>query len=81
MEASMGCGCNKKGVVRRTPSVRSSSAPQAVKGGASAGPTPIELRAMGLQKSQSLTDSRAADSQRRRVEKLRRDAIKKKLGH
>ncbi len=73
------CGCNKKGVVRRTPAVRV-GAPKSVQGGVSAGPTPIELRALGLQKAVSLTDSRTADSQRRRIEKLRRDIIKKKFG-
>jgi hypothetical protein len=76
------CGCGKKGVVRRAPTlgragVSPSIGPKSI---ASAGPTPGELRALGLQKSVSLTDSRSMDAQRRRVEKLRRDAIKNKLG-
>lgn len=81
----MGCGCGKKGVVRRTPTatragVSPSIGPKSFTGGSAAGPTPGELRALGIQKSVSLTDSRSMDAQRRRVEKLRRDAIKKKLG-
>jgi len=79
------CGCGKKGVVRRAPSfgragVSPSIGPKSIVGGSAAGPTPGELRALGIQKSVSLTDSRSMDSQRRRVEKLRRDAIKRKLG-
>jgi len=78
------CGCGKKGVVRRTSIGRAgispSVGPKSIVGGSAAGPTPGELRALGIQKSVSLADSRSMDSQRRRVEKLRRDAIKRKLG-
>lgn len=76
----MGCGCGggKKGA-RRVPSVRVNGGPRSIVGGTAAGPTPSELRALGMQKAVSLTDSRAADSQRRRIEKLRREAIRKKL--
>lgn len=73
----MGCGCGKKGVVHRTPSLgRPSVGPRSVR---SAGPTPTELRTLGLQNAVSLADSRALDVQRRRIEKLRRDAIKRKF--
>lgn len=77
----MSCGCGKKGIVSR-PSLgrpnlsRPSVGPKSVR---SAGPTPTELRTLGLQNAVSLTDSRALDVQRRRIEKLRRDAIKKKF--
>ncbi len=76
----MGCGCGKKGVVRRTPALRATVGPKSIKGGTAAGPSPGELRALGLQKAVSLTESRQMDAQRRRVEKLRRDAIRRKLG-
>jgi hypothetical protein len=73
----MSCGCGKKGVVRRTPSLgRPSVGPKSVR---SAGPTPLELRTIGLQNAVSLTDSRTMDAQRRRIEKLRRDAIKRRF--
>lgn len=76
----MGCGCGKRGIVRRTPTMRASVGPKSISGGTAAGPSPAELRALGAQNAMSLTESRAMDSQRRRVEKLRRDAIRRKLG-
>lgn len=69
----MSCGCGKKGVVRRTPMLRATVGPKSIK---SAGATPLELRALGLQQAVSLSDSRSLDAQRRRIEKLRRDAIR-----
>ena len=74
------CGCGKKGVTRRAPTLRPSIGPRSVSGGVAAGPTPIELRALGMQNAQSLTESRNVDVERRRIEKLRRDAIKRKFG-
>lgn len=74
------CGCGKKGVTRRAPTLRASVGPRSVKGGAAAAATPLELRTLGLQNAQSLTESRNVDVQRRRIEKLRRDAIKRKFG-
>lgn len=80
----MGCGCGKKSVTRRSSTLGRSAispsvGPKSITGGSAAGPTPGELRALGLQKAVSLSDSRSMDSQRRRVEKLRREAIKRKF--
>ena len=74
------CGCGKKGVTRRAPSLRASVGPRSVSGGVAAGPTPLELRTLGLQSAQSMTESKIINSERRRIEKLRRDAIKRKFG-
>ena len=71
----MGCGCGKKGVVaKRFPTMRPTVGPKSVPTNA---PTPTELRTIGLQKAVSLTESRTMDAQRRRIETLRREAIKK----
>lgn len=76
----MGCGCNKKSSLPRRPSFRPSVGPKAITGGLAAGANnPVQLRALGLQKATSITDVRKMDEQRRRIEKLRREAIKKKL--
>lgn len=48
-------------------------------GGTAAGPSPAEIRALGLQNSNSVSESRRMDDHRRRIEKLRRDAIKRRL--
>ena len=71
----MGCGCNKKGVTgKRLPNLRPTIGPRSIPTNA---PTPTELRAIGLQKAVSLADSRTMDAQRRRIEQLRREAIKR----
>lgn len=75
----MSCGCGKKNIVRRTPSLKPTVGPKSIVGGTAAGPTPTELRTLGLQNAVSLADSRTMDAQRRRIEKLRRDAIKRKF--
>jgi hypothetical protein len=75
----MGCGCNKKGNgVRRA--IVKPIGPRPVQGGAAAGPNPTEIRALGLQKNLALGETRQMDDQRRRIEKLRRDAIRRHLG-
>lgn len=74
----MGCGCGKKGVVRKTPSLRASVGPKSIARG-TVGPTPSDLRTLNMQNVVSNSDSKTMDAQRRRIEKLRRDAIKKKL--
>ena len=72
------CGCKGRGsssARRRT--IRPSAGPTSVQ---SAGATPEQLRALGIQSAQSLTESKKLDSNRRRVEKLRRQAIRRRLG-
>jgi hypothetical protein len=75
----MGCNCGKKGPVRRMPAFRpitNASKPKAVPFST---PSPAQLRALGMQTSTNLAESRQMDANRRRVEKLRRAAIKNKL--
>lgn len=82
----MGCGCGggKRGVRRRTvnglprtvtPII---SVQGSVQGGISAGATPEQLRALGLQTNTTATPQRL-DADKRRVEKLRREAVRKAL--
>lgn len=74
----MGCGCGKGGSRRRrtiAPSinslaVRNSGAP----------PTTAEVRALGLQQSVSINETRRLDDQKRLIERKRRDAIRRRLG-
>lgn len=74
----MGCGCGgKRKSSRRTPTVTASISKGTQK--TSAGPTPAELRALGTQTASSFTESRQMDAQRRRIEKLRRAAIRSRL--
>lgn len=71
----MACGCGRKSSPSRTQALRPSvgSRPQKTVSTAS-------LRALGLQQqSVSLTEARQMDTQRRRIEKLKRDAIRKSL--
>lgn len=42
-------------------------------------PSPAEVSALNLQGAMSVNENRRLDEHRRRIEKLRRDAIKKKL--
>ena len=79
----MGCNCGggRRGAPRNfmkkvlAPSV----GPQSVQGGKAAGPSPVQLRALGLQKAISLTENRRLDENRRQLEKKRRDAIRRRL--
>jgi hypothetical protein len=77
----MGCGCGKKSSPARRGSItfRPSVGPRSIQGGSAAGPTPAELRAMGMQQSVSVGEHRRMDEQRLKAEKLRREAIKKRL--
>jgi hypothetical protein len=74
------CGCNKRrgstSVRRRT--FRPSVGPRSL--GVQNGATPDQLRAQGLLTAQSVGQSKRMDSNRRKVEKLRRDAIRRRLG-
>lgn len=75
----MGCGCGKKSSPARRLTLRPSVGPRSIQGGVAAGPTPSELRALGMQQSVSVGESRRMDDQRLKAEKLRREAIKKRL--
>lgn len=73
------CGSGKRNTVGRTKALRPTSGPRSFQGGTAAGPSPATLRALSLQQSTTVNESRQMDEQRRRIEKLRRDAIKKRL--
>ena len=75
----MGCGCGKKSAMPRRRTLRPSIGPRSIQGGTAAGPSPAEVRALGMQSATSLGDARRLDDHRRRIEKLRRDAIKRRL--
>lgn len=75
----MGCGCGKKGIVARRKALRPSVGPRSITGGTAAGASPEEIRALNAQGAVSLGETRRLDDQRLKVEKLRREAIKKKL--
>jgi hypothetical protein len=74
----MGCGCNKGSSSSRG-RYRPALGPRPVQGGLAAGPTPSQVRALGMQKSTSIGETRRMDDQRLRSERIRRDAIKKRL--
>lgn len=83
----MGCGCGKgkRGVRRRTINGRAqnvrpvTSVQGSVQGGVAAGATPEQLRALGLQSNTAPVSPQRLDADRRRVEKLRREAIRRAL--
>lgn len=72
------CGCGKRTSPSRGVTVRPNLGPRPTVSLAS-GATPTQVRALGMQATTSLTTARQMDGQRRRVEKLRRDAIKNSL--
>jgi len=72
----MGCGCNKGSSSSRgryRPAFRAKTS----SGGLASGPTPSQIRALGMQKSTSIGETRRMDDQRLKAERVRRDAIKK----
>jgi hypothetical protein len=74
------CGCGKKSVpVSRVPALRPSVGPRPVVGGVAAGASPATIRALGLQQNTSPKSAMQMDAERRRIEKIRRDAIRAKL--
>jgi hypothetical protein len=75
----MGCGCGKKSSSPRRITLRPTIGPRSIQGGTAAGPSPAEIRALGMQQATSIGESRRMDDQRLRAEKLRREAIKKRL--
>jgi len=84
----MGCGCGggKRGVRRRTingqaRTVQAVAGPVtgSVQGGISAGASPEQLRALGLQTNTAPVSPQRLDADKRRVEKLRREAVRRAL--
>lgn len=75
----MGCGCGKRSSSPRTRTLRPSVGPRSLTGGTAAGPSPAEVRALGLQSATTTNEIRRLDDHRRRIEKLRRDAIRRRL--
>jgi hypothetical protein len=75
----MGCGCGKKSSSPRRRTLRPSVGPQSIQGGSAAGPSPAQIRALGMRQSQGVRENKRMDAQRLQAEKLRRDAIKKRL--
>jgi hypothetical protein len=75
----MGCGCGKRGIMPRRVNLRPTVGPRPIRGGTAAGASPVEIRALGLQQSVSLGETRRMDEQRRKIEKIKRDTIRKKL--
>lgn len=75
----MSCGCGKKSSSPARPSLRPSIGPKALVGGQAAGTNPIEVRQLSLTQNISIGESRRMDDQRQKLEKMRREAIKKRL--
>lgn len=78
----MGCGCGggRRGSLPRRRTLRPSVGPRSIQGQSSAGATPAQIRALGIQQTNGATSPKRLDEERRRVERLRRDAIKRRLG-
>lgn len=78
----MGCGCNKKNAIRQNRAFRPTASVRPIQGGPAAGLTPQQVRALEAQANPAISPKRLEkmDIQRRRIEQLRRNAIKRKLG-
>jgi hypothetical protein len=78
----MGCGCGggRRTGPSRTPALRPASAttPRAVQTGLTSAASPAEIRALGLQQNTTPKSAIRMDAERRRIEKLKRDAIRAK---
>ena len=78
----MGCNCGgRRGTPRqfRRRTLAPSVGPQSIQGGTAAGPSPTQLRALGMKASLSPKQSRRLDEERRALEKVRREAIRRRL--
>lgn len=79
----MGCNCGNGGrrsSMPRRRELRPSVGPRSIVGQSSAGATPAQLRALGIQATTGAAEPKRLDEDRRRIEKLRREAIKRRLG-
>lgn len=73
------CGCNKKSVQNK--SFRPVVGPRPVRGGITAGASPERIRALTAQNTTTgPRQIERMDNQRRRIEQIRRAAIKRKSG-
>jgi len=76
------CGARRSVKSRPVTGLRSVQAQRAAAGlpvGNPGGATPTTIRALGMQNAVSPTEVRRMDEQRRRIERLRREAILKKF--
>ncbi len=73
------CGCNKNSL-RQNRSFRPVTGPRPAQGGVAAGASPAQIRALNAQSATGPRQIERMDSQRRRIEQIRRIAIKRKLG-
>ena len=81
----MGCNCNKRrGSSSSSRRARPTVGPRSVQRNVN-NVTPQQLRALGFQgqedNSQQNLNSRQLDAERKRIEKLRRQAIRRRLGN
>lgn len=75
----MGCGCNKKGLKPTRTALRPTIRLQSAQGGQPPVTNLAEVRALGITQNISPGETRRMDDQRQRLEKMRREAIKKRL--
>lgn len=73
------CGCKKSAPVTRVPTIRPASTPRPLIGGLAAGATPAQIRALGMQANVTPKSAMQLTAERRKIEKIKRDAIKAKL--
>lgn len=75
----MGCNCGsgRRNTVPRTRALRPTSGPRA--NPVSQGASPEQLRALNLSQNTAPSDAKNMDEQRRRIEKLRRQAIRRRF--
>lgn len=78
----MGCGCGggRRSSLPRRRELRPSVGPRSIVGQSAAGATPAQLRALGIQQTTGQASPKRLDEDRRRIEKLRREAVKRRLG-
>lgn len=78
----MGCGCGgaRRAGATRTPAFRPvASVVRPLNAGLTSAASPGEVRALGLQQNTAPKSAVQMDAERRRIEKLKRDAIRAKL--
>jgi len=76
----MACGCSKNrgGASRNGPVLRPTTSVRSTSGGIAAGPTPTQLRAQATP-SPPPANAAGLSAERRKVQAIRRDAIRKAL--
>ena len=75
------CSCNKKSSSKRqilnTGGTIGSGSPRPVNGQISAGASPAQIRALGIQSSVAPKSANKLNADRLRIEKIRREAVRK----